>query len=269
MAANCPKRTSWQTQHAHSSVSCNMRGGRRYVAELCILKCFSGLGGGRVCGITLLKVRASSSQYSSVQSNTCSVNPRTKEVPMKCRACPNEYPEPDVIDGTAYFVCASCGNVHEVENYRVYTPEERIEKFEKEHGVRLPGEYLRYAGTNDSWVVKLPPCNTDSTRYYFGEGFYEVGEFSGLDPDKYRSIFDSPGLVEEWGLPKKLVLIDGDGHTWLALDYRDSDNDPKVIVIESDEGSSLVVANNFKEFVSSLLSYASVYDTNGNIIYGS
>lgn len=186
---------------------------------------------------------------------------------MKCRACPNKYPEPDIIDGTAYFVCSSCGDVREVENYCVYTPEEIIETFENKYGVKLPGEYIKYAGANESWVVKLPPCNTDSTKYYFGEGFYLIGSFSGLDPDKYRSIFDSAELVKEWKLPKKLVLIDGDGHTWMALDYRDSDTEPKVIVIESDECNYLVVANNFNEFVQSLLPYESVYDMNGNVIY--
>lgn len=186
---------------------------------------------------------------------------------MKCRACPNEYPAPDIIDGTAYFVCSNCGDVHEVENYRVDTPEKRIKIFEMKHGFRLPLGYNKYAGTNDSWVVKLPPCDTDSTKYYFGEGFYVIGGFFGLDPDKYPSIFESADLVDEWGLSKKLVLIDGDGHTWLALDYRDSDLEPKVIVIESDESNYLVVANNFNDFVQSLLPYESVYDTDGNIVY--
>ena len=185
---------------------------------------------------------------------------------MKCRACPNKYPEPDVIDGTAYFVCSSCGDVHEIESYRVHTPEERIEIFEKKYGFKLPSEYIKYAGTAESWVVKLPPCETASTKYYFGEGFYQIGGFSGLDPDEYRSIFDSAGLVEEWELPNKLVLIDGDGHTWIALDYRDSDTEPKVIVIESDESNYLVIANNFNEFVQSLMPYESVYDINGSVV---
>ncbi|MGD9171213.1 MAG: SMI1/KNR4 family protein [Candidatus Thiodiazotropha sp.] len=186
---------------------------------------------------------------------------------MKCKACPKEYPEPDIIDGTAYFVCTDFGDVYEVENYRVYTPEERVEMFEKEHGVKLPDKYIMYAGTNDSWVVELPPCNTDSTKNYFGDGFYTIGRFSGLDPEKYRSIFDSAGLVKEWGLPKKLVLIDGDGHTWLALDHRDSDTEPNVIVIESDEFNYLIVANSFNDFLKQLLPYESVYDMDGNVIY--
>lgn len=102
---------------------------------------------------------------------------------MKCKACPHDYPEPDIIDGTAYFVCSRCGHVYEVENYRIYTTEERIEIFEEEYGVKLPSEYITYAGTGDSRVVKLPPCNTASTKYYFGDGFYEICKFSGLNPE--------------------------------------------------------------------------------------
>lgn len=186
---------------------------------------------------------------------------------MKCRVCPNQRPELDIIDGTAYFICSSCGDIREIENYRVYTPEEAVEIFEKKYGLKLPAEYIKYAGANEPWVVKLPPCNTDSTRYYFGEGFYEIGSFYGLNPDKPRSIFESAELVKEWKLPKKLVLIDGDGHTWLALDYRCSDTEPKVIAIESDESNYLVVSNNFSDFIQSLLPYERVYDVNGNVIY--
>jgi hypothetical protein len=190
--------------------------------------------------------------------------------PMKCKGigCRSDYPEPDIIAGTAYFVCSSCGDLHEEKNYRVYSIEERIEMFEDEYGVRLPPEFIQYAGTKDLSVVKLPSCDKESTQFYFGEGFYEVGKFAGIEPDPYGfSIFDSASLTEEWGLPKKLVLIEGDGHTWLALDYRESTTDPKVIVIESDEANHLLVANNFKEFVQSILPYDSVYDTDGNVIY--
>ena len=27
-------------------------------------------------------------------------------------------------------------------------------------------------------------------------------------------------MTTEWGLPQDVVLLDGDGHTWIALDYR-------------------------------------------------
>lgn len=189
---------------------------------------------------------------------------------MRCRGmnCGSDYPDPDIIDGRAYFVCSSCGDLHEVDNYRVYSTEEKIEKFEDEYDVKLPPEYVQYAGASSIGVVKLPPCDSISTQLYFGEGFYVIGSFAGIEPDGYASsIFDSAYLTKEWGLPEKLVLIEGDGHTWLALDYRESKTDPKVIVIESDEGKSLLVANTFKDFVQSVLPYESVYDSNGNLIY--
>lgn len=189
---------------------------------------------------------------------------------MKCKGkgCRNDYPAPDIINGTAYFVCASCGDLYEVDNYRVYSIEEKITMFEDEYGVKLPPEYLKYASTDCSGVVKLPPCDNYWTQFYFGESFYNFGKLANIEPNRYgASLFDSASLAEEWGLPKKLVLIEGDGHTWLALDYRESNTSPKVIVIESDEGNHLEVAPTFEEFVQSILPYESVYDSDGNVIY--
>lgn len=50
---------------------------------------------------------------------------------MNCIACSNEYPAPDIIEGTAYFVCTNCGEVHEVKNYRGYTRDEITAKIEE------------------------------------------------------------------------------------------------------------------------------------------
>ena len=49
---------------------------------------------------------------------------------MKCRACSDEYPEPDIVDDITYFVCSSCGHVHEVKNYHAYTEDQIIGKIE-------------------------------------------------------------------------------------------------------------------------------------------
>ncbi len=186
---------------------------------------------------------------------------------MKCRECSIDFPEPDIIDGTAYYVCASCGNVHEVQNYRTYPPEERIAEFERQHGVKLPAGFSDYAGRSGPWVVRLPPANSETTKYYFGEGLYEIGRIAGFDPDTFLSIFDSSSLTVEWGLPKELVLLEGDGHTWIALDYRTANSAPTVIAIETDEYTCLPVASSFQEFVLALLPYESVYDADGYVIH--
>jgi hypothetical protein len=155
----------------------------------------------------------------------------------------------------------------EFDNNLVYTDIDKIEMFESEYKVKLPKEYIDYFGTNSSFVVKLPPCHSEATEFYFGEGFYEIGKFSNLDRNEENSLFNSSYLVDTWDLPEKLVPIDGDGSTWLALDYRNSSTNPKVVVIETDGYESLVVAKTFKEFTQSLLAYESVYDADGQIIY--
>jgi hypothetical protein len=184
---------------------------------------------------------------------------------MKC--CRKEYPEPDIIDGTAYFVCPECGEVREIENYRVYTPQESLDLFEKEHGLKIPSQYINYAGTHSPHVIKLPKALSDTNNDYWGDGFYTVGDYLGLDPNEGRSIFDNGWFVQEWELPEKLVLIEGDGHEWLALDYRDSLIEPRIIVIESEGCSYKVMAKTFNDFMGSLIEYESVYDMDGNVIY--
>ncbi|WP_348826571.1 SMI1/KNR4 family protein [Halomonas sp. RT37] len=183
------------------------------------------------------------------------------------RCCKKELSSPDVVDGKAYFVFPECGNVREIENYRVCSAEEALSYFEKKYGFLIPKEYVNLLKLEEAKIVKLPPCNNEALKCYLGEGFYEVGTFPNLDPNAENSIFSSMSSGREWGLPKPYVPLEGDGHTWLALDYSDSLTDPKVIATETDDGNSLVVANTFNEFVSSLLQYEEVYDLEGNIIY--
>src|SRR5690606_37330797 len=102
-------------------------------------------------------------------------------------------------------------------------------------GLKLPAGFSDYAGLSGPWVVRLPPAESEVAKYFFGEGFYEIERIAGLDPDTYLSVFDSSRLTVEWGLPKELVLLEGDGHTWIALDYRKSTEGPTVIAIATDE----------------------------------
>ncbi|MET7646729.1 SMI1/KNR4 family protein [Streptomyces sp. NPDC005426] len=38
--------------------------------------------------------------------------------------------------------------------------------------------------------------------------------------ERMISVLDSPYLIEEWDLPAPVVLVSGDGHCWIGLDYR-------------------------------------------------
>jgi len=171
------------------------------------------------------------------------------------RCCDKELKNPNIVDGTAYFVCAECGDVREVEDYRTYTNEEALSYFKAKFGLSLPKAYVKLSESQDAKVVKLPSCEKESLKYYFGDGFYEIGAFASVDPNSERSIYNLIKYAKEWGLEKNYVPLDGDGHAWLALDYGDSLVEPKVVVTETNNCNSLVVANTFNEFVSHLLLY--------------
>jgi hypothetical protein len=68
-----------------------------------------------------------------------------------------------------------------------------------------------------------------------------------------HNILDTQYMIEEWGLPEKQVLLTGDGHWWITLDYRQSEI-PSVrwIALECDQ--DIHVANNFEDFINGLVS---------------
>ena len=59
-------------------------------------------------------------------------------------------------------------------------------------------------------------------------------------------------MTREWGLPQGLVLLDGDGHTWIALDYRLGVGEPTVVWLDVEAGDELLIANSFDELLNSL-----------------
>jgi hypothetical protein len=72
-------------------------------------------------------------------------------------------------------------------------------------------------------------------------------------------------MTERWGSPRELILLDGDGHTWIALDYRQAQEDPPVIYIVSLEGDYVTVAHNFEDFIRRMVPFENVYDRDGNL----
>ncbi len=65
------------------------------------------------------------------------------------------------------------------------------------------------------------------------------------------SILDSQKLSLEWELPPDQILLCGDGHWWITLDYRDGD-EPVVSWIDVECDEDIVVAESFDEFLAGL-----------------
>lgn len=70
---------------------------------------------------------------------------------------------------------------------------------------------------------------------------------------KNPGILDSKYLLKEWDMPDGLILFNGDGHTWLAFDYRNVSSEPPIVYVNNDEDTKIrVIANSFNEFLENL-----------------
>ncbi|TMB11749.1 MAG: SMI1/KNR4 family protein [Deltaproteobacteria bacterium] len=58
-------------------------------------------------------------------------------------------------------------------------------------------------------------------------------------------------MTREWGLPPRQLLLAGDGHWWISLDYRQR-NDPEVWWLDTGIDDGLRLAPNFDDFLSGL-----------------
>ncbi len=76
-----------------------------------------------------------------------------------------------------------------------------------------------------------------------------------LFDENESSILESHYLIQEWEMPENLVLLSGDGHTWIALDYRNVAENPPVIFIDNEVEQIIELAPNFESFLQNLTTY--------------
>ncbi len=67
----------------------------------------------------------------------------------------------------------------------------------------------------------------------FTEPFVEVDYIYGIGSN--TGLFDSAYFQQEWVLPEGLLLFNGDGHTWLAFDYRKVSVNPPIVYVDNYE----------------------------------
>ncbi|MFI9509132.1 SMI1/KNR4 family protein [Nocardia sp. NPDC052566] len=134
--------------------------------------------------------------------------------------------------------------------------DEMIRDAEDELGLTLPTSLVRLLRMQNGGVVgdqwnafPVPVPTSGGDDYVPFDGLMGIGEQGEL-----TSILDTPYLVEEWGLPAPIVLLDGDGHYWIGLDYTDCgrQGEPSVALFDTDEGTSLCLASNFEKFLEGL-----------------
>jgi len=133
------------------------------------------------------------------------------------------------------------------------TPQ-RVTAAERLLGVTLPAELLTLLRVRNGGVVaeEWDACPAEPNSWAPDHVPFE--HIHGAGPageDGLLTLGDNAYLVDEWDLPTGVVLLSGDGHSWVALDYR-APGEPSVTWLDADRGTDLALAPTFRAFVESL-----------------
>ncbi|MEV4679999.1 SMI1/KNR4 family protein [Streptomyces kurssanovii] len=144
--------------------------------------------------------------------------------------------------------------------------EAAVHETEVQLGVRLPSSFLELLRCRNGGQVaaRWDAFPTDVPTSW-SEDHVPFDMMMGIGRhDDRLSLSDTPYLVEEWGLPSPIVLLSGDGHCWIALDYRvcGRQGEPSVTWFDADGNSELALAADFRAFVEGLTA-AEIFDADG------
>ncbi|MCY7543871.1 SMI1/KNR4 family protein [Bacillus safensis] len=126
---------------------------------------------------------------------------------------------------------------------------EEVAKAERKLGVTLPDTYKKLIlEQNGGYIVHnaFPTAHSNS----WAEDHIQFNHLLGIAEDE--GIMDSAYLIKEWELPEGLVLINGDGHTWVAMDYRKTKENPAIHYFDVEMEEDFKLADSFDEFIQGL-----------------
>jgi hypothetical protein len=131
---------------------------------------------------------------------------------------------------------------------------EMINEAEKSLKVKLPSlliELLQIqnGGYTKGFVFRI------KQKTSWSDDHVPLDSLSGIihDPSyRTQNIMDTEYMTTEWDLPEKQVLLEGDGHWWITLDYRESD-EPTIHWIDVDSDEDIEIAASFADFINGLV----------------
>jgi hypothetical protein len=120
-------------------------------------------------------------------------------------------------------------------------------------GVRLPPEYIALLRVrNGGAVARNYSAFMTEQPTSWAPDHVPFEHCNGIGANG-PSVTESADLNAEWGQPERLVLLTGDGHYWIALDYRDASSDvPRVVWYDNEVGEDITLAASFGEFLTGL-----------------
>lgn len=143
-------------------------------------------------------------------------------------------------------------------NYYNHPPltEEMVKVAEDELGVKLPKTLVELLRIQNGGYTKgfAFPMTRKTT---WAGNHVPLSDLFGIVLDKNirtaQNIMDTEYMTKEWGLPEKQVLLTGDGHWWITLDYR-TDEIPSVTWIDVECNEEIMIADSFDQFIDGLVS---------------
>ncbi|WP_261180596.1 SMI1/KNR4 family protein [Anaerobacillus sp. CMMVII] len=127
--------------------------------------------------------------------------------------------------------------------------DEIIKKAEEVLKVKLPEAYLSILKEQNGGYL-LYNAHPSPLPTVWGETFVTVEYISGIGVG--NGILENDYLIKEWGMPEGLIFFSGEGHTWLAFDYRQVTSDPSIVYVDNDTEQIITIAANFREFLDQL-----------------
>lgn len=133
--------------------------------------------------------------------------------------------------------------------------DEAVKKAEEKLGVKLSDSYINLLKQQNGGYLNYNAHPAEGATTW-ADGYAGVDHILGIGLGEERGILDSEYLIQEWDLPKNIVLISGDGHTWIALDYRSNEAEPAIIYIDTEQQQEIMLAKNFEGFINGLIEYS-------------
>ncbi|GKU82941.1 SMI1/KNR4 family protein [Niallia sp. NCCP-28] len=136
-----------------------------------------------------------------------------------------------------------------------------IQMAEDYFDVTLPEQYINLLKVQNGGVIIFNALPIALNRYD-GDTYIEIDHLLGIK--KGKGILETEYYKKEWDIQREnIILISGDGHSWIALDYNESEN-PAIIFIETDEGEITEIYKSFDEMIRHLFFYELNEDESDN-----
>ncbi|HDR8175202.1 SMI1 / KNR4 family protein [Bacillus cereus] len=133
--------------------------------------------------------------------------------------------------------------------------DELIKKAEEVLNVKLPESYINLLKEQNGGTLRLDVHPTSKPNSWADDHVNVSGLYGISFDENESSILESRYLIREWEMPENIILLSGDGHTWIALDYRNVAENPPVIFIDNEFEEIIELAPNFESFLQNLTTY--------------